>query len=56
MPSVKIIGLLILEKKIYEGFWWPSWSCDLDNLYRVDNDWEVRVGNDRPLGAPWSGP
>ena len=37
MPSFKIIGLLVLEKKIFEGFYhiWilrPSWSCDLDHL------------------------
>ena len=39
MPSFKIIGLMVLEKKIFKGFyhiwaWWPSWSCDLDNLYK----------------------
>ena len=40
MPSFKIIGLLVLEKKIFKGFyhiwaWWPSWSCDLDHLYKL---------------------
>ena len=33
MPSFKIIGLLVLEKKIFKGFyhiwaWRPSLSCD----------------------------
>ena len=40
MPSFKIIGLLVLEKKIFKGFyhiraWRPSWSCDLDHLYKL---------------------
>ena len=40
MPSLKIIGLLVLEKKIFKGFyhiwaWRPSWSCDLDLLYKL---------------------
>ena len=40
MPSFKIIGLLILEKKIFKSFYhiWalrPSWSCDLDHLYKL---------------------
>ena len=39
MPSFKIIGLMVLEK-IFKGFyhiwaWQPSWSCDLDNLYKL---------------------
>ena len=39
-PSFKIIGLPVLEKKIFEGFyhiwtWRPSWSCDLDHLYKL---------------------
>ena len=38
MPSFKIPGFWVLEKKICKGFyqlwaWWPSWSCDLDYLY-----------------------
>ena len=38
--QVKIIGLLVLEKKIFKGFyhiwaWRPSWSCDLDHLYKL---------------------
>ena len=40
MPSFKIIGLLVLEKKIFKGFyhiwaWRPSWSCDLYHLYKL---------------------
>ena len=40
MPSFKIIGLLVLEKKILKGFyhiwaWRPSWLCDLDHLYKL---------------------
>ena len=40
MPSFKIICLLVLEKKIFKGFcylkpWRPSWSCDLDHLYKL---------------------
>ena len=34
------IGFLVLEKKIFKGFyyiwaWRPSWSCDLDHLYKL---------------------
>ena len=40
MPSFKIIGLLVLEKKIFKGFyhiwaWRPSWSCDLYDLHKL---------------------
>ena len=40
MQSFKITGLLVLEKKIFKGFyhiwaWRPSWSCDLDRLYKL---------------------
>ena len=40
MPSFKIIGLLVLEKKIFKGFyhiwtWRPPWSSDLDHLYKL---------------------
>ena len=40
MPSFKIICLLVLEKKIFKGFyhiwsWLSSWSCDLDHLYKL---------------------
>ena len=36
-PMLKIIGLLVLEKKIFKGFyhiwaWRPSWPCDLYHL------------------------
>ena len=36
MPSFKIIGILVQEKKIVKGVyhiwaWRPSWSCDLDH-------------------------
>ena len=40
MPSFKIIGLPVLEK-ILKDFTiiiireWPSWSCDLDHLYKL---------------------
>ena len=39
MLSFKTIGVLVLEK-IFKGFyhicpWWPSWSCDLDHLYKL---------------------
>ena len=35
----QIIGFLVLEKKIFKDFfylwpWRPSWSCDLDHLYK----------------------
>ena len=38
MPSFKIIGLLVLEKKIFKGFHhniWAWWPCDLDHLYKL---------------------
>ena len=40
MPSFKIIGLLVLEKNIFKGFyhiwaWRPSWSYDQDHLYKL---------------------
>ena len=40
MPSFKIIGRLVPEKKIFRSFyhiwaWRPSWSCDLDHLYKL---------------------
>ena len=40
MPSFIIIGLLVLEKEIFKGFyhiwaWPPSWSCDLYHLYKL---------------------
>ena len=40
MPIFKIIGLLILEKKIFKDLyhiwaWRPSWPCDLDHLYKL---------------------
>ena len=40
MPSFKITGLPVLEKKIFRSFyhiwaWRPSWSCDLDHLYKL---------------------
>ena len=39
MPSFNIIGLPVIEKKLFKGFyhiwaWQPSWSCDLDHLYK----------------------
>ena len=39
MPIVNIRGPLVLEKKSFKGFyhictWQPSWSCDLDHLYK----------------------
>ena len=40
MIHAKFQELLVLEKKIFEGFyhvwaWRPSWSCDLDHLYKL---------------------
>ena len=40
MLSFKIVDLLVLENKIFKGFfnkwtWRPSWSCDLDHLYKL---------------------
>ena len=40
MPSFKIIDLLVLEKKIFKGFyhiwtWWLSWWCDLNHLFKL---------------------
>ena len=39
MPSLKIIGLPVLEKNSFKGFyhiraWRSSWSCDIDHLYK----------------------
>ena len=39
-PSFKIIGLPVQEKMIFKVFyhiwaWQPSWSCDLDHLYKL---------------------
>ena len=40
LPNFGEIGPPVLEKKIFEGFffyhiclWWPRWSCDLDYLF-----------------------
>ena len=40
IPSHKVIGPLVLEKKTFEGFyhirvWWPSWSCDPDSVNKL---------------------
>ena len=36
MPSFKIIGVLVLDKKGFKGFCYlPSWSCDRDHLYKL---------------------
>ena len=40
MPSLKIIGILVLKENILEGLyhiwaWQQSWSCDLDHLYKL---------------------
>ena len=50
MPSFKIIVLLVLENKIFKGFchiwaWRPSWSCDLDYLYKLSFPLIVRQRN-----------
>ena len=42
MLGFKIIGLLVLEQKIFKGFyhiwaWRPSWSCDLDRLNQLSS-------------------
>ena len=39
MLHAKITGLMVPEKNIFKGFyhiwvWQPSWSCDLDHLYK----------------------
>ena len=38
IPSFKAISPVVLEKKMFEGFyhireWQPSWQCDLDQIY-----------------------
>ena len=59
MPSFKIIELLVLEKKIFKGFyhvwaWWPSWSCGLDHLYNLSfplpKEAAQKIGFDWPSG------
>ena len=40
MAGIKVIGHLVLEKNISEGFyhireWRPSWSCDPNNLCKL---------------------
>ena len=40
MPSLMIIDFTVLEKTIFKGFyhicaWRPSWSFDLDHLYKL---------------------
>ena len=40
MPSFRIIGLPVLEKKSFKGFyhiwvWRQSWSSDLGHLYKL---------------------
>ena len=40
MPGLKIMGLPVLEEKIVKSFyhiwaWWPSWSCDQDDFYKI---------------------
>ena len=44
MHSFQIIGLLVLEKKTFKGFyhicaWRPSWSCDLWSCKRSPDIW-----------------
>ena len=39
MSIFKIVGLLVLEKKMFKGVYYicasrPSWSCDLDHLLK----------------------
>ena len=53
MPSFNIIhvGLLVLEKKIkiLKVFYWarrPSWSCDLDHLYKHPGMLHMKFGFD----------
>ena len=55
MSIFTIIGPLVLAKKIFEGFyhiwvWWPSWSCDLDNLYKLLFSFPKKFGFDWPSG------
>ena len=40
MPSFVEIGPLVPEEKIFKSFyhiwaWRPSWSCDVDHLYKL---------------------
>ena len=40
IPNFKVIGLSVMEKKIFLGFyhiwaWRPSWSCDQDRLSKL---------------------
>ena len=39
IPSFKAVGSVVLEKKIFQGFyniwaWWPSLSSDRDEIYK----------------------
>ena len=60
MPSFKIIGLLVLEKKIVKGFyhiwaWRPSRLCDQDHLYillfHLPKELPHKFGFDWPSGC-----
>ena len=57
--TFKIIGLPVLEKKIFKGFyhiwlWRPSWSCDLNHLYNFGSSFlrrfHIKFGFDWPSG------
>ena len=59
IPSFMKIGPLVLEKKIFKGFyhiwaWRPSWSCDLDHLYKLGSPFprrlHIKFGFDWPSG------
>ena len=57
IPSFVKIGPPVLEKKIFKAFyhiwaWRPSWSCDLDHLYKLSfpRKLHIKFGFDWPGG------
>ena len=57
IPSFVEIGPPVLEKKIFKGFehflaWRPSWSCDLDHLYKLSFPFPRRLHI--KFGFDWS--
>ena len=58
-PSFVEVGPPVPEEKIFKGFyhiwaWQPSWSCDLDHLYKLwfslPKEAPHKIWNDWPSG------
>ena len=52
-----MIGLLVLEKKAFKGVyhswvWRPSWSCDLDQLFKLTSSFPEKLHKDHGFDWP----